>query len=165
RLVNIVNRPDPIPEKFQGVNDKKEFCNYVVLRLVQHLIEKLKEFNGESLISRLIEVNERLVHNREFSKIKTAAEIHCFGNNEKELEKILKKQRNLVNTSLATRCLIEFATLVPTNGDRKPSFDQLDELLTIMNEILNYGMLSDTLHFGMDDPEMGLLSSGRIGIS
>src|SRR5690606_9700450 len=77
----------------------------------------------------------------------------------------LKKQRNLVNTSLATRCLIEFATLVPTKGDRKPSFDHLDELLTIMNEILNYGMLSDTLHFGMDDPEMGLLSSGRIGIS
>ncbi|WP_296705877.1 hypothetical protein, partial [Algoriphagus sp.] len=164
-LVDIVNRPDPIPEKFQSVNEKKEFCNYVVLRLVQHLIEKLKEFNGESLISRLIEVNERLVHNREFSKIKTAAEIHCFGNDEKKLEKILKKQRNLVNTSLATRCLIEFAALVPAAGDRKPSFDQLDELLTIMNEILNYGMLSDTLHFGMDDPEMGLLPSGRIGIS
>lgn len=165
RLVNIVNHPDPIPEKFQSVNEKKEFCNYVVLRLVQHLIEKLKEINGESLISRLIEVNERLVHNREFSKIKTAAEIHCFGKNEKELERILKKQRKLVNTSLATRCLIEFAALVPTKGDGKPSFDKLDELLTIMNEILNYSMLSDTLKFGMADPEMGLLPSGRIGIS
>ncbi|MEP1954205.1 MAG: hypothetical protein ABJJ26_04660, partial [Algoriphagus sp.] len=164
-LVDIVNCPERIPEKFQSVNDKKEFCNYVVLRLVQYLIEKLKEFNGESLICRLIEVNERLVHNREFSKIKTAAEIHTFGNNEKELEKILKNQKKLVNTSLATRCLLEFAALVPPKGDRKPSFDQLDELLTIMNEILNYGMLSDTLHFGMDDPEMGLLPSGRIGIS
>ena len=81
------------------------------------------------------------------------------------MNKILKKQRKLVNTSLATRCLLEFAVLVPTKGDRKPSFDQLDELLTIMNEILNYGMLSDTLHFGMADPEMGLLPSGRIGIS
>ncbi|MGB3343634.1 MAG: SEC-C metal-binding domain-containing protein [Aequorivita sp.] len=165
RLVNIVNPPDPIPEKFQNANDKKEFCNYVVLRLVQHLIEKLKEFSGESLISRLIDVNERLVHNREFSKIKTAAEIHCFGNDEKKLAKILEKQRKLVNTSLATRCLIEFTALIPAKGDRKPSFDQLDELLTIMNEILNYGMRSDTLHFGMDDPEMGLLPSKRIGIS
>src|SRR5690606_1758245 len=89
----------------------------------------------------------------------------CFGNDEKKLAKILEKQRKLVNTSLATRCLIEFTALIPAKGDRKPSFDQLDELLTIMNEILNYGMRSDTLHFGMDDPEMGLLPSKRIGIS
>ncbi|MBX2968281.1 MAG: SEC-C domain-containing protein [Cyclobacteriaceae bacterium] len=165
RLVSIINSPHPIPEKFQSVSDKKEFCNYVVLRLVQYLFEKLKEFNSESLISTLIDINERLVHDREFSKIKIAAEIHCFGNNEKELEKILIKQKKLVNTSLATRCLIEFVVFVPAKGDRKPSFDQLDELLTIMNEILNYGMLSDTLHFEMNDPEMGLLPSGRIGIS
>lgn len=164
-LVFIVDRPVPIPEKFQNVSDKKEFCNYVVLRLVRHLIENLKEFDSEALISRLIDVNERLIHNREFSKIKTAAQIHCFGHNEKELEKILKQQTKLVNTSLSTRCLIEFAALNPSKGICKPSFDQLDELLTIMNEILNYGMLSDTLHFGMDNPEMGLLPSGRIGIS
>lgn len=165
KLVSIINSPEPIPEKFQSVADKKAFCNYVVLCLVKHLIEKLNEFDGESLISRLIDVNERLIHNREFNKIKTAAQIHCFGNDENELEKILKKQRKLVNTSLATRCLIEFTVLNPTKGDRKPSFDQLDELLTIMNEIMNYGMLSDSLHFGMDNPEMGLLPSDRIGIS
>lgn len=165
KLVSIINSPDSIPEKFQSVADKKAFCNNVVLRLVQYLVEKLKEFNSESLISRLIDVNERLIHNREFRKIKTAAQIHCFGNDEKELEKILKKERKLVNTSLSTRCLIEFAALNPTKGSRKPSFDQLDELLSIMNEILNYGMLSDTIHFGMDNPELGLLPSGRIGIS
>jgi len=165
KLVNIINSPEPIPEKFQSVTDKKAFCNYVVLCLVQHLIEKLHKFDGESLISRLIDVNERLIHDSKFNEIKTAAQIHCFGNDEKELEKILKKQRKLVNTSLATRCLIEFTVLNPTKGDCKPSFDQLDELLTIMNEILNYGMLSDSLHFGMDNPEMGLLPSGRIGIS
>lgn len=165
KLVSIINSPEPIPEKFQSVADKKAFCNSVVLCLVQHLIEKLKEFDGEPLISRLIDVNERLIHDREFNKIKTAAQIHCFGNDDNELEKILNKQRKLVNTSLSTRCLIEFTVLNPTKGARKPSFDQLDELLTIMNEILNYGMLSDSLHFGMDNPEMGLLPSDRIGIS
>jgi hypothetical protein len=165
KLVSIVNSPDPIPEKFGSVEEKKKFSNQVVLSLIQYLIGKLKEFDYEATLSRLIDVNERLIRNREFSKIQTAAQIHCFGNDEKKLKEILKKERSLVNTSLSTRCLIEFLALNPATGYRKPSYDQLDELLTIMNEILNYGMQSDVLHFGMADPEMGLLPSGRIGIS
>ncbi len=165
KLVSIVNSPDSIPEKFGIVEEKKRFCNQVVLSLIQYLIEKLETFNNEITLSRLIDINESLIHNREFSKIHTAAKIHCFGNDEKELKEILKKERSLVNTSLSTRCLIEFIALNPATGNRKPSYDQLDELLTIMNEILNYGMQSDVLHYGMADPEMGLLPSGRIGIS
>ncbi len=165
KLVGIVNSPDPIPEKFGSVQDKKQFCNQAVLSLIQYLMEQLKAFDHETTIERLIDVNERLIHNREFRKIKTPAQVHCFGNDESELKKILKRERKQVNTSLSTRCLIEFIALHPASGTRKPSFDQLDELLTVMNEILNYGMQSDVLHFGMADPEMGLLPSGRIETS
>lgn len=165
KLISIVNSPEPIPEKFQSTVDKKRFCNQVVLSLTQYLMEKLRMFDNEKTLNRLIDVNESLIHKREFGKIKTSAQIFCFGNDEKVLENILKKERSLVNTSLSTRCLIEFIVLNPATGNRKPSFDQLDELLTIMNEILNYGMLSDILHFEMANPEIGLLPSGRIGIS
>ena len=165
RLTKIIDSPTPIPEKFDNIPDKKRFCNKVVLNLAQYLIQKLKDFDGLTLLDRLMEINERLVHNREFSKIRTAAQIHCFGHDSEELEKILKEEKNLVNTSLSTRCLIEFMVFIPPSGKRKPSLDELDELLVIMNEILNYGMLSDAIHFGMADPNIGLLKSGRIGIS
>jgi len=164
-LVKFMDGPKPIPEKFETNLEKKGCCNRIVLGLTKHLMGKLVDVDQEELVKRLLQLNERLIHTREFSKVQTAAQIFCFGNDDDGLQTILQKERDLVNTSVSTRCLIEFLVHHPATGSRKPSYDDLDGLLAIMNEILNFGMLSDAIHFGMADPEMGLLPSGRIGIS
>ncbi|WP_205748862.1 YecA family protein [Emticicia sp. CRIBPO] len=164
-LPDIIDVPRPISKNFESVDEKKRFCNKVVTSLVRHLVSRLSEFDNNSLLRDLMCVNESLIQDSKYSKLKTSAQIHCFGNNQEILKKIFKKEKNLLHSSISTRCLIEFIVLNPATGKRKPSFDHLDELLTIMNIIINYGMLSDTLHFGMDDPEIVLLPSGRIGIS
>jgi len=165
RIVQIIDLPYKIPENFPTVNEKREFCNHVAKQLVKELLEKIKEFNKEKLLKFLMLLNERLVYDRENHKINIGAEIYCFGNNEERLAEILKTQNNLAKTSLATRCLIEFVTLVQFEGEQEPNFDQIDELLAIQYEIINYGMLSDIIHFEMGEPDVGLLPSGRIGIS
>ena len=165
KLTSIIGNLDPIPESFVNNLEKKQFCNTAVLGLTKLLMEKIAVFDHSALLERLMELNERLIRNREFDKIQTTAQIFCFGHDEEKLQKILQNERGLVNTSISTRCLIEFLVNHPAKGTHRPSYDDLDELLAIMNEILNFGMLSDAIHFGMAAPEMGLLPSGRIGIS
>ncbi len=164
-LVEIINSPTPIPKEFKTPKEKKQFCNNTVSSLINHLKKKLNDFGHEVLVKRLIEINERIIHNREYGRIKTSAQIYCFGDDENQMEKILKRERKILNTSISSRCLIEFVVQSPTTGSKYPSYDELDELLAIMNEILNFGMQSDVIHFGMANPEMGLLPSGRIGTS
>ncbi|MEJ7693707.1 hypothetical protein, partial [Daejeonella sp.] len=53
----------------------------------------------------------------------------------------------------------------PPSGQRRPGYDEVDKMLAAMNEIITFGMISDAIRFKLDDPEIGLLQSGRIGIS
>jgi hypothetical protein len=105
------------------------------------------------------------VWKREQNKTMIPAQILCFGSLEGELKDILENDNKLVKTSLATRCLIEYLASKPTKGSVKAGFDDIDRLLVLMHEIVNYGFLSDAIHFKLANPTVGKLDSGRIGIS
>lgn len=163
--VSILNYPTTIPEKFVEKTEKVAFCNYAVQKLLEFLQDKLAEFDNNDLLRRLIDLNEALTFNREHNKIIIPSQILCFGQSEEYIDDLHKKERKLVSTTLATRCLIEYLAAKPSSGKKRVSLDDIDKLLAIMHEIINWGMISDSIHYGLDNPEIGLLKSGRIGIS
>lgn len=165
KLLNIITPEFSIPDKFQTVNDKKQFCNLIVTNLLKHILKMLTVFENESLLVKLIAINERLIYNTAQTEILTPSQFHCFGIDEKRIKKIEKEQRDTSRTSIATRCLIELLIQNPATGIQKPNFDEIDELIALMNQIFNFGSLSDALHYGLDNPEMDILPSGRIGTS
>jgi len=165
RLLNIITPECSIPEKFQTVIDKKKFCNLIVANLLKQILKMLTVFENESLLVGLIVINERLIYNTERMEILTPSQFHCFGIDEKRINKIEKEQRNISRTSIAIRCLIELLIINPATGIQKPNFDEIDELIALMNQIFNFGSLSDALHYRLDNPEMEILPSGRIGTS
>jgi hypothetical protein len=131
--------------------------------LVNQIIEKLKLFNSEELIRWLIKYHERTVHKREFREIHIPAKIACFSSFTEEVEKLHAEEPELVATSLSLRCLIEFVVAGPSEGSLWPNVDDIDELIALMDQVIQWAVLSDTINFKFDDPEMGLLPSGRIG--
>ncbi len=153
----------PIPETIKTKEEKIKLCDDIVTALLEVLNERLKEFEGKGLLKWLIRANEKCVQIREFREILIPAKIACFSDFKKEVDDLLNKDENLVTTAHALRTLIEFvATNIPT-GKKWPNFDYIDELLAITNQIATWGSLSEAMRLGVDEPEIGLLPSGRIG--
>jgi hypothetical protein len=164
-LVSYINPTTPIPAEISNAKEKVQLCNSIVAALIQEIQNKLKIYDAKEMLQWLMEYNERYVFNREFREIKVPAKIACFSSFPDEVENYLEEERKIVPTSLAVRCLVEFVAADPQYGDRRMNIDELDELLALMNEVTQWGVIADAIHFGMDNPGMGLLPSGRIGMS
>jgi hypothetical protein len=164
-LVSYIKPAKPIPAEISTVKEKGKLCNSIVSSLVQEIQNKLKKYDAKEMLQWLMEYNERYVFNREFREIKVPAKIACFSSFPDEVESYLEEERKIVPTALAVRCLIEFVAADPQYGDSRMNIDGLDELIALMNEVTQWGVIGDAVHFGMDNPGMGLLPSGRIGMS
>jgi len=161
----LIEQTTEIPKYIKNEEDKKILFNTATKLLEDKLNNEIQNFDFEFLLHVLLELHETLVWKREHNKTLIPAQILCFGNFEGELKEIFDKDNKLVKTSLATRCLIEYVAAKPTNGIIKAGFDDIDRLLVLMHEIINYGLLSDAIHFKLVNPTVGKLDSGRIGIS
>ncbi len=164
-LPNLIEERIAIPEKIITADDKVTFFNTATIVLIEKLKSEIEIYNHEALLTSLLKLHEALVQKREYNKIIIPAQLLCFGGMEAKVNEILENESNLVRTSVAIRGLIEYLTAQPTSGSFIPGLDEIDRLLALMHEIINYGFLSDAVHFKMDDPEVGKLPSGRIGIS
>lgn len=161
----LIEKTKKIPVNIEKEDDKKELFNIATQLLLGTLADEIKVFEFEYLLNTLIKLHESLVWKREHNKTLIPAQILCFGDLEGKLKEIQEDEDKLVQTSLATRCLIEYIASQPPKGTVKASFDDIDRLLVIMHEIANYGFLSDAIHFKLANPTIGKLKSGRIGIS
>lgn len=162
-LVDYLPAGFAIPVTITNKDEKIKLCDDIVTALLGVLNERLKAFEGEELIQWLIRANEKCVQVREFREILIPAKIACFSDFEKEVDELLDKNENLVTTAHALRTLIELvATNIPA-GKKWANYDDIDELLAITNQIATWGSMSEAMRLGIDDPEMGLLPSGRIG--
>lgn len=161
----LIEQTTEIPKNINNEEDKKKLFNTATKLLLNKLNNEIQDFEFEFLLHVLLELHETLVWKREQNKTMIPAQILCFGNLEGDIKEIFDKDNKLVKTSLATRCLIEYIAAKPTNGSVKAGFDDIDRLLVLMHEIVNYGLLSDAIHFKLANPKVGKLDSGRIGVS
>ncbi|WP_281632495.1 YecA family protein [Flavobacterium luteolum] len=152
-----------IPERIASREDKKQLFNVGTIVLIEKLKEEISRYENSALLKLLLNLHESIVQKREYEKTIIPAQLICFGNKQGKLDAIREDGRMLVRTSVSLRNLIEFVAAQPVKGLFIPSLDDVDRLLALMNEITSFGMMSDAIHFNMDDPEVGILPSGRIG--
>ena len=164
-LPSLIETKMTIPKKIINADEKKALFNTATIVLIEKLKKEIGVFNHENLLISLLKIHEALVQKREYNKTIIPAQLLCFGGIEAKVNEIHENERNLVRTSVALRGLIEYLVAQPISENLSPSLDDIDRLLALMHEIVNYGFLSDAVHFKMDNPEVGKLPSGRIGIS
>lgn len=162
-LVSYLPAGYQIPVDIPLIDDRIKFCDDVVNALEARIMEKIRDFDGPELLAWLIKWNERCVFTREFREIQIPAKIVCFSEFSQEVQHLLKKDERLVPTAQSLRSLIEFVAMSVPSGTKWPNYDDIDELLALTEQLINWGSLSEAMRARIDDPRIGLLPSGRIG--
>lgn len=154
-----------ITDKLTTTGQKEEFLHNGVDVLLEKLNWQVKKFESHSLLMRLISSIETLLYLREHNKMLHPAQIICFGDDAEKRKKFFETERQLSETGLATRALIEYtsATQVAARQEQAGS-DDIESMLAIMSEIIHIGGICDAVHFGISDHTIEKLPSERYGI-
>ncbi|WP_316778801.1 hypothetical protein [Pedobacter antarcticus] len=163
-LVDMLNPASPIPADIKSPKDKHKLCMDVVSMLLTRIENKLVQFNTPDLLEYLVTLNERLIFQSEYNSLLLPAKIACYSNFEAEVVDLKKKDKKLVPTSLAVRGLIEFIVASPNFEGQIFNLDEIDEIIALMDEAIMWANLADSITLLGNDPQIGLLPSGRIGI-
>lgn len=163
-LVEMLNPKSPIPEKIVNTKDKHKLCMDLVGMLLTRVETKLARFNTPDLLPYLVALNERLIFQSEYNSLLLPSKIACYSNFKAEVADIKKKDRKLVPTSLAVRSVIEFIVASPNFEGESVNLDDIDEIIALMDEAIMWANVADSITLLGNDPEIGLLPSGRIGI-
>lgn len=153
--------PDEIPNK----QDKIKILVDCVNAIIKEIRTELKKYNTFELLKFLLYKNEAVVQHQEYGKIYIPARIACFSKYKDISEEYHQAEDNIVNVSLALRCLIEFVHAEPFHGNKLPNDDDVDYLLALIHQMIYFGVVQDSIRFDIDNPNIGSLPSGRLGIS
>ncbi len=169
---NFAELLDSVGEHIRGRGWKegnilKEKRNVVLNEAVECIYRKLEELvatlDGAELLPNLIayqETSTREIFGRRFT---VPTRLACFGQREELVKKLMKEIPAADEANLANRFLIEYVAARPPSGSRRLSLEIRDQLMALALEIINWGMLSDTVHFGLADVDLSVLLSGRLG--
>jgi hypothetical protein len=163
-LVEMLNPKSPIPEKIVDTKEKHKLCMDLVGMLLTRVETKVAQFNTPDLLSYLVALNERLIFQSEYNSLLLPPKIACYSNFEAEVAALKKQDKKLVPTSLAVRGIIEFIVASPNFEGQPVNLDDIDEIIALMDEAIMWANVADSITLLGNDPDIGLLPSGRIGI-
>ncbi len=162
--IKWMNLSYQVPEKFNDVS-KVPFLNEMISTLTDKLKECLNNYNAKELLVELMLRHEAIIQSSSSWHLDLPARIKCFEKYQDVIKEYTEDYNNVVKASHALRSLIEYVVAESPEGNKKINIDDIDFLLALINEIIFYGTTTDSITLGIDNPEMGLLPSGRLGIS
>jgi hypothetical protein len=130
----------------------------------EHLTTTVAELNPTGLVEELVARHEALIHRNALQERTLGSRIACFAETTL-VENMIEELPEVNSTAVALRFLIEYVTACPPAGLRPMSIGVFDELIAHAAEIVNRGMISDVLNYELDDFEISVLGSGRLGVS
>ncbi|WP_448138444.1 YecA family protein [Sphingobacterium siyangense] len=154
----------PVLKKLASTKDKIKLLNDLVKVHFNKIIEMIRRFPTQNLLVHLMERHESVIQAREKGKMAYPTLEACYGSYYDVFKEFSERESAMVTTSLALRSLIEFVVCENSRGTQVPNDDDTDLMLALISELINYGSMSDMIHYEIFDPDIGLLPSGRIGI-
>lgn len=162
--VKWMGLPYEIPAKIKDA-DKANFLKMMIDTLTAKLKEHLVNYDVEDLLQNLMFRHEAIIQSSSKWDLDLPARIKCFEKYQDVIKEYKEEYGDVVKASHTLRSLIEYVVAECPNGHKRINDDDIDFLLALTNEIINYGTVKDGISFGIDNPEMGLLPSGRLGIN
>ncbi|WP_199745239.1 YecA family protein [Flavobacterium sp. GT3R68] len=163
--VKWLNYSTPIPIKINDIEEKIKLCNDLINSLTNQIRNRINEYNSEKLLIHLMLRHESLIQKNGFKDIGLVARLECFSKYDDIIEEYKDFNSKLIKSSHAIRCLIEYVIAEPYYGNKTVNDDDTDFLLALISELIYYGSVKDSIKLGIDNPDMGLLPSGRIGMN
>lgn len=154
-----------IPINVTNVEKKKEICRIGIDTLIEKIRTELKNYNSIELLKFLMERHESILHSNSFYRPRLVTYHECYGKYEDVFKDFMDEDSSIIRTALCLRNLIEFATAEVYFGNKIINNSDIDFLVALMDEILFLGATIDLIESKIGNPKIGLLPSGRLGIS
>lgn len=154
-------RRGPIPDE-----DRTNFLNEHVTGYFIGLLEReVPELDAATALPRLVAMYEALLHESAADAERLPTRIACFGEHASDVKRIQRHRQSGTTSSISLRFLIEYVAAHAPTGSATLTNEKYDLLLAIASEVVNKGMLSDTLRRRLTDHQISVLASDRLGIS
>lgn len=147
----------------QDAKVKNKVSNQVVSYYFGELKKIIGQFSYMPLLNQVLGMNESLWRLKHMAGNKSTSRLACFGRVASMREEIIDEQMEIEEATLALRCLIEIVTSISPTGNKPVNNRDFDRMLALTKEIIVWGTISDELNFGVNEIEMGILPSGRMG--
>jgi hypothetical protein len=147
----------------EGASASK-LLNDAVSQLFEIIRNEVAALSPAGLLEWLVDYHEEIVNRRSTERFETPTRLACFSDVENMAEKLRKEIPETNETALASRFLIEYVAASPPTGLRPINLAVYERLLVACSTLIGWGVLSDLVYFGLDDPEVSILPSGRLGI-
>jgi hypothetical protein len=144
--------------------DRSQLLQDIVTFFYDALQSEVDALDRESLLPFLIAQHEATVHESAFRALTVPTRLACFSTVPEMVSTLTDEIPKLARASLAERFLIEYVAAKPPSGTRQIGLCAYDRLLALAHHVINFGFLSDTLHLGLVDTGLAVLSSGRLGV-
>lgn len=145
----------------------KEERTLVLRKTVGFFYEKLKglvaTLNPNGLLEWLIEHQEAATRESAFHRMTIPTRLACFSSEAEMVEKLQEETPRLNAALVASRFVIEYVAAQPPKGVRLVSASVYDHLQALAWHVIHFGFQSDLIHFGLSDPLVEILPSGRLG--
>jgi hypothetical protein len=154
-----------VPEGKVRDEDRGKILNDVVDHLFKEFQNLVGALSPDGLVNFLVLQNESLIRADALRDLMIPTRMACFANEEEVLTELANDFSSETSTAIANRFCIEYVVAQPPTGSLPLTMERYDALMACSSEIINKGMLSDSLYTGVSDETLSLLPSGRLGIS
>jgi hypothetical protein len=144
-------------------SDRTSVLNMTVQYYMDRLVKEIAELKPDGLIELLVDLDESLLFDSEYEKASLAPRVACWEGFVKADDLVKRRQRS-VESAIASRFLIEYVVAQPPTGNNDLYIEKYETLLALCSEIINRGMSSDAVQYGLADLRISILESGRLGI-
>lgn len=152
-----------VSEKTIKLN-KTGFLNELSSLHLKKSINLIREFSISDFLPYIVKKHESLIQNKFFRQVYYPARLLCYDKYIDVRKEYYDSEKELIETSLIYRILIEFIIAENPSGNKLPNKEVLDLILAHLSQMNNYALLSDEIRYGFQDPKIYVLPSGRVGI-
>ncbi len=144
-------------------SDRVPLLNTVVGFYFERLKARLSALRPDGLLEWLVRQHEAILRETAFWKLVLPTRLACYETETSLVEKWTKERGELAKAALAARFVIEVVTATPPSGVGPVSYSAYDEVVAVAGEIITRGFDSDVIHYGLEDAQLSILRSGRLG--
>jgi hypothetical protein len=138
------------------IKDAVDFC----YRRLQNLVSSHSQ---SGFLEFLVAEHEAVAREDAYRKLTIPTRIACFASVGDVVRQLQEELPEIARAALASRFLIEYAVAQPPSGLRPISLGSYDEMRALADHIITFGRTSDALKYDLDDIELAILESGRLG--
>lgn len=158
-LAELSREPGPLPKE-----ERSKVLNRAVDIHFEALEELVRSLRPDRLLEALFARQEAFVRREEWQRRTLGSRLACFDETSL-IQDLVDEVPEATTSALALRFLIEYVAARPPRGLRPFSTGVYDRLVALAAEIANRGMASDVLRFGLEDFDVSVLGSGRLGMT